>query len=139
MTVQEKPSSFPDAQERSDHTLQDAVASLAILWRNMRREQLAVLHHFGEYGSVYIQQLNQGNDRRVALPLRDMLRASDRYKSFGLTLVHSHPQGSSSPSERDRITTQRLADMCRFLDLILFDHVIIARHDRFSFREMGLL
>ncbi len=119
--------------------LPDALATLAALWRDKQREQLAALHHFVEHGSVHIQHLNQGNARCVAMPLREILRGADRYDSFGLTLVHSHPLGSSNPSERDRMITRRLAEMCRFLDLILIDHVIIAPKDRFSFREMGLL
>jgi DNA repair protein RadC len=44
-----------------------------------------------------------------------------------------------SPSEADRVLTQRIKDAGKLLDINLLDHVILAENGYYSFADEGIL
>ena len=62
---------------------------------------------------------------------------SDRAAS--VIFVHNHPSGVRDPSKDDNLVTDRLCKAGEILGINVLDHVIIAGHDLFSFREQGML
>jgi len=54
-------------------------------------------------------------------------------------VVHNHPSGTPTPSEDDRVVTAQLVEAGRLLDLPVYDHLIVAGNQYFSFAEAGLL
>jgi DNA repair protein RadC len=56
-----------------------------------------------------------------------------------LVLAHNHPSGNLSPSEADRVLTQRIKDAGKLLDINLLDHVILAENGYYSFADEGIL
>jgi DNA repair protein RadC len=62
---------------------------------------------------------------------------SDRAAS--VIFVHNHPSGVRDPSKDDILVTDRLCKAGEILGINVLDHVIIAGHDLFSFREQGML
>jgi DNA repair protein RadC len=54
-------------------------------------------------------------------------------------LAHNHPSGDARPSPADMSFTRDLAAMCRFCNVRLYDHLIFAGRDCFSFRRDGLI
>ena len=57
----------------------------------------------------------------------------------GLILVHNHPSGDPEASRSDRALTVKLVQAAQALDLVVHDHLIVARGGVFSFREAGLM
>jgi len=60
-------------------------------------------------------------------------------RAAAVVIVHNHPSGDPEPSKDDIKTTQQLVAAGQLLGIKLVDHVIVTRHDHYSFRRGGLL
>jgi len=54
-------------------------------------------------------------------------------------LAHNHPSGNTSPSEQDKIITQRIKKALALLDVEVFDHIILTEDSYYSFADEGIL
>ena len=54
-------------------------------------------------------------------------------------MVHNHPSGDPKPSKLDLQMTQKLRDAAAPLNILLHDHIIVARQGHYSFRENQLI
>lgn len=59
--------------------------------------------------------------------------------SSAILVAHNHPAGILSPSDHDRLVTKRLKEAGELLGIRLLDHLILTKHDSFSFLENQLL
>jgi len=55
-----------------------------------------------------------------------------------IILCHNHPSGNNQPSESDRILTKKAVEGGKLLEIEVLDHIIIAQHQYFSFKQDGL-
>jgi DNA repair protein RadC len=56
-----------------------------------------------------------------------------------LILAHNHPSGNLQPSESDKVTTRKLVEGGKLLDIAVCDHLIIANDGFNSFADNGLI
>lgn len=54
-------------------------------------------------------------------------------------LLHNHPSGDPTPSAEDRSATSMLAALCRPLELVLHDHLVIGAQSVVSMRRAGMI
>ncbi|WP_419235649.1 JAB domain-containing protein [Rickettsia endosymbiont of Nabis limbatus] len=54
-------------------------------------------------------------------------------------LVHNHPSGSPDPSKADIDMTNIIVDMCKTINIVVHDHVIISNNKYYSFKSNMLL
>jgi DNA repair protein RadC len=59
--------------------------------------------------------------------------------STSLILGHNHPSGNLEPSEADKQITNKIAEGGKLLEISVFDHVIIANNQYYSFADGGIL
>jgi DNA repair protein RadC len=59
--------------------------------------------------------------------------------SNGCVLCHNHPSGNLTPSEADKVLTQKIKEMCKIIDVKLLDHIILGGSSYFSFADEGIL
>lgn len=71
--------------------------------------------------------------RDVLLPLKEHPEVAN------LLLLHNHPSGDPSPSQEDIEFTHRIQEMCFILGIQLYDHIISAKDQWKSLRELGFL
>jgi DNA repair protein RadC len=57
----------------------------------------------------------------------------------GIVMAHNHPSSNLSPSQSDRDLTKKMKEAGKFLDVTLFDHIIVAGNNYFSFADEGLV
>ncbi len=57
----------------------------------------------------------------------------------GIVMAHNHPSSNLTPSQSDRDLTKKMKEAGKFLDVTLFDHVIVAGNKYFSFADEGLI
>ncbi len=78
------------------------------------------------------EEVARGTMRSLAVEPRQILARALILGASGIVLVHNHPSGDPVPSAADRRFTARLASAARALDVIVHDHLIVARdgHDR---------
>lgn len=56
-----------------------------------------------------------------------------------VVLAHNHPSGNKTPSNKDRLLTDRVTKALQLLDVRVIDHIILTDSDYFSFSDSGLL
>lgn len=57
----------------------------------------------------------------------------------GIILAHNHPSGNLKPSEADKQLTAKMAQAARFLDICVYDHIILTAEGYFSFADQGMI
>jgi DNA repair protein RadC len=85
--------------------------------------------------------------RVVTIGLLDMILAHPREvfagpitdRAAAVIVAHNHPSGNATPSRRDIELTQQLMAAGQLLGLRVWDHVIVATNEHYSFRQHDLL
>lgn len=77
-------------------------------------------------------------DRASVYP-RLILEEAFKYPTRSIVLAHNHPSGDSKPSQADISLTENMQSCFKTLDIRILDHVIISKHDYFSFLEEGIM
>ena len=83
--------------------------------------------------------LHSGSEFSVNFPFREIIQDVLTFESKELVLSHNHPSMICRPSFADIAVTRRLCDMLAPLNVRIFDHLIVAGSEVFSFRGSGLL
>lgn len=81
----------------------------------------------------------EGSVNRVDIYPREVIRRALQHNATALVLVHNHPSGDPFPSESDLKMTRSFHSVCKGLDLVLHDHIIIGIDGWFSFMENKLI
>ena len=120
-------------------TARDAADLFAPLLADAREERLIVAHLGAEGELLRLSEAGRGSEDAVPLPMRRIVREALFVEAAAIILAHNHPSGDPSPSNRDMVTTRRLAEIARALGVGLRDHLIFASRECRSLRAMGLL
>lgn len=56
-----------------------------------------------------------------------------------IILCHNHPSGNLNPSKADLCLTEKLKNAGKFLDIQIYDHIILTSESYYSFADEGLL
>lgn len=86
-----------------------------------------------------VYDVSKGGINSTVIDLRLVLSVALKCLASSIILVHNHPSGNINPSEQDREFTKKIKSACKFLEIQLFDHIIITRHDYFSFADNGYI
>ena len=116
----------------------DAAGLFAPLLQRCSAERLLVAH-LDRSGRVLGLSEAGGAPDYVELPIRAIVRDALAIDAAAIILAHNHPSGDPRPSERDKATTRKLAEVANALGLTLRDHLIFGGQDCRSLRAMGLL
>ncbi|MBJ7598081.1 MAG: hypothetical protein DLM67_12195 [Candidatus Nephthysia bennettiae] len=114
----------------------DALPRLARL-RRLRKETLvAVLLDHG-LRPTRVATIAVGEAAHVAATPREVFCLALRSGALALLIAHNHPSGDPRPSLMDIRVTERLIRAGEILGVEVVDHLIVARHDWYSFRTHG--
>ncbi|HJD60821.1 MAG TPA: DNA repair protein RadC [Rickettsia endosymbiont of Columbicola hoogstraali] len=83
--------------------------------------------------------LSQGTIDQAAVYQREIIKRTLFNAASNIILVHNHPSGSHDPSKADIDMTNIIVDMCKTINIVLHDHVIINNNKYFSFKSNMLL
>jgi len=70
---------------------------------------------------------------------REVFAEAIKNKAASVIFVHNHPSGDPEPSEGDLLTTKRLVEAGKILEIEVVDHIIITNNKFLSFKERKLL
>ncbi len=73
-------------------------------------------------------------DQTVVHP-REVFRPAIKDAAKSVILVHNHPSGDATPSDKDLALTRRLEEAGKLLDIQVLDHVVVAADEAVSLRE----
>ena len=83
--------------------------------------------------------MSEGTISSTALWPREIICRALDLGATALILIHNHPSGDPAPSPADVSGTQRVIDAGRELDIVVHDHIIVARHGHTSMRGQNLI
>lgn len=86
-----------------------------------------------------VYDVSRGGINSTVIDLRLVLSVALKCLASSIILVHNHPSENINPSEQDREFTKKIKSACKFLEIQLFDHIIITRHDYYSFADNGYI
>ena len=66
---------------------------------------------------------------------REVYREAAIGQAAAIIAFHNHPSGDPTPSQEDRVLTERLRKAGKILGIELLDHVIVAASRYWSFKE----
>jgi DNA repair protein RadC len=105
--------------------------------RGAQRESFHVLLLDVRHRLMGEAQVSVGTLTASLVHPREVFQEAIRAAAAAVLLVHNHPSGDPTPSEEDRVVTERLAAAGELLGIRVVDHLIIADTGHFSFREAG--
>lgn len=104
-----------------------------------QQEQILCLYLSATNELLQTERIALGTLNAALLHPRDLFFPIRFLPVASLILCHNHPSGQAQPSSEDQIFTARVEAACEILGITLYDHVIVAKQQHYSFREAGLL
>ncbi|MEA3038200.1 MAG: repair protein RadC [Sphingomonadales bacterium] len=120
-------------------TAEDAARILAPMFAAAEAERIVVIHLDPEQKLLGMTVEAAGEADDVALPVAAIAASALRLGADGIVVAHNHPSGNAEPSEADRDSTRRLAEVVRSIGVRLIDHLVLGGEETTSFRALGLL
>lgn len=90
------------------------------------REYIFAIHVRNNGSVIHVDRISFGGAEGAYLDVKYLLRRAVRMDSYGLVLVHNHPDGSLQPSREDRLLTDFVSRRTRILDIRLLGHFVVA-------------
>jgi len=101
------------------------------------REQFRILFLDRKNRLIADEPQQEGTVDHAPVYPREVARAALRHNATALILVHNHPSGDPTPSRADIRMTAEIVEACRAVDVIVHDHIVIARSGHASLRALG--
>lgn len=102
-------------------------------------EQLRVLFLNAGNHLIVDEVVSRGSIMEAPASPREIVRRALEVGATALILAHNHPSGDPAPSRADISATRDLQKAARLFEIIIFDHIIIARGGHSSLRAEGYL
>jgi len=83
------------------------------------------------------RRISEGSLGASLVHPREAFRPAVREAAASVLFLHNHPSGDPTPSDEDRRITARLRQAGELLGIPVLDHIVIGRHDYYSFADDG--
>ena len=83
--------------------------------------------------------VSRGGLTETSVDVRRVLREALLQHATVIALCHNHPSGNVRSSTSDDMITARLNKACELMNIRLFDHIIVADGQFYSYRDEGKL
>ncbi len=80
-----------------------------------------------------------GNLNTSIVHPREVFKKAIENNSASIILIHNHPSGNAEPSVEDISITKKLVEAGKIMDILVFDHLIIAGNEYTSFVEKRII
>jgi len=86
-----------------------------------------------------VAEISVGSLNASIVHPREVFAEAIKNKAASVIFVHNHPSGDTEPSESDLLTTNKLVEAGKILEIEVIDHVIVTNNNFLSFKERELL
>jgi len=93
----------------------------------------------GQHAILHINMVSIGTTNRCMAVPRDIFHAAIKDRATALVVAHCHPSGNNTPSEDDRVISNRLREVGEIIGIPVLDSLTFSRTGYYSFVEGGLL
>lgn len=99
------------------------------------REVLAVIGLDTKSQVTYFEIAHIGTLSQSHIHPREIFKSSILTNSAAIIMAHNHPSGDVSPSDADRIATNKMISAGDMIGIQVIDHIIIAEDKYYSIKE----
>ncbi|WP_457568412.1 RadC family protein [Desulfurobacterium sp.] len=117
----------------------EAVADLLENLQNEKVEIFGILTLNSKGELINIHKITKGGSNFAHISPKEVFYPAVKDLATALILFHNHPSGHPEPSKEDIVITRRLVEAGSLLNVEIIDHVIIGKHNFFSFKENDLI
>lgn len=103
------------------------------------REQLRVMFLDNKSQLIAEEQIQSGTVNRTAFFPREIIKKALDYGASAIIITHNHPSGDPTPSQQDIDMTKNLQKICKSMDIVLLDHIIIGANKVTSFHNKKII
>jgi DNA repair protein RadC len=104
------------------------------------QEEFIVLYINAANNIIGVQHLSKGGITATSVDIRIVLATALKCFATGILISHNHPSGQLKPSINDEVITQNIKKACKYFDINLLDHIILAPSgEYFSFSDSSIL
>ena len=96
------------------------------------RERFLVLLLDGAHHVIAVHEATVGLADSCQIHPREVFKAAILANATRIIAVHNHPSGETTPSEPDRLVTERLRSVGDLIGIPLLDHVIVTAESHLS-------
>lgn len=115
------------------------ILDLIKAYAHKKQEHFGVICLDGGHNVICKKVMFIGTSTKSIVGVRELLTYCLKKDCNSLIIFHNHPSGSTSPSEEDITTTERIRNGCEFVGIHFLDHVIITKNGYTSFLESNIL
>jgi DNA repair protein RadC len=105
-------------------------------WHN---EKFGMLCLDNRNNLVGVHIISEGTVNEAAVYVREVAMRALLNNAAQVIIFHNHPAGSLTPSNPDKMVTNKIKTGLETLGIKLIDHIILTDTDSYSFAEKGLL
>jgi DNA repair protein RadC len=111
-----------------------------ITMANLKEEQLRILFLDKNHYLIADELQKNGQMGNVEIDLKAITKQALNCFADSIILIHNHPNGDSKPSNADIITTKKIVEVLKTLEIKVYDHLIIGKNGQyFSCKSEGFL
>ena len=126
------------ADEKSNETIiknsQD-VLSLTYDLRDKKKEHLVCLYLNARNSLLKKEIVSVGLLDKTLLHPREIFYPATELNAASVILIHNHPSGDSSPSEKDNQIVEKIVQAGEIMGIPVIDFIIISENNHYSFYE----
>jgi len=111
------------------------VLSLAYDLREKKKEYLVCLYLNARNGLLKKEIVSIGLLDKTLLHPREIFHPATELNAASVILIHNHPSGDSSPSEKDIQVVEKIAQAGEIMGIPVIDFIIISENGQYSFFE----
>jgi len=116
----------------------DAATLLMAEMGLLDQEQMRIILLDTKNRVVAIPTLYVGSVNTTLIRIAEVFREAVRRNCPSIIVVHNHPSQDVSPSPEDVTVTRQIVEAGKLLDIMVLDHLIVARQGFTSLKERGL-
>lgn len=83
--------------------------------------------------------ISKGGISGTVVDIRLICKSAIENNASAIVIAHNHPSGNLTPSNEDKIITEKIKQGLSVFDIKLIDHLIIGDRNYFSFADEGIL
>lgn len=102
-------------------------------------EVFALIHLNAQMYFINFDIIAEGTVSSTHVSPRKVAESALRNNAAKVVMVHNHPGGSLYPSPDDKLLTKKLSDILESIDVVPYDHIIVANGRFCSMADLGLI
>ena len=128
---------FYDDEQTNEVVIKNSqdVASLTYDLRNKKKEHLVCLYLNARNVLLKKEVVSVGLANKTLLHPREIFYPATELNAASVILVHNHPSGDSSPSEKDIEIVENITKAGGIMGIPVLDFVIVSEKESYSFSE----